>query len=280
MTFGFIPLVAFVSVIVIPFLIGVFMTFTNWNGLSSNYNFTGLSNYSTAITDPLFWKSMWVTIKYVAISLILTNVIAFTLALLVTRGTKFENFFRASYFTPNLIGGIILGFVWNFVFSRVLVFVGKEFDWGFLSTSWLTDPDKALWALIIVGVWQNAGYMMLIYIAGLSGVSESLLEAANLDGARFWNQLFRIRIPLMIPSFTICLFLTLQKSFMVYDANLSLTKGGPFRTTELIAMHVYNETFVYQNFGSGQAKAFILFAIVAIIAIAQVKLMKKMEVEG
>lgn len=218
--------------------------------------------------------------KYVAISLILTNVIAFTLALLVTRGTKFENFFRASYFTPNLIGGIILGFVWNFVFSRVLVFVGKEFDWGFLSTSWLTDPDKALWALIIVGVWQNAGYMMLIYIAGLSGVSESLLEAANLDGARFWNQLFRIRIPLMIPSFTICLFLTLQKSFMVYDANLSLTKGGPFRTTELIAMHVYNETFVYQNFGSGQAKAFILFAIVAIIAIAQVKLMKKMEVEG
>ncbi|ASA24046.1 carbohydrate ABC transporter permease [Paenibacillus donghaensis] len=280
MIFGFVPLFAFITVIVIPFLIGIFMTFTNWNGSSSSFDFMGLSNYTAAFSDPVFWTSMWTTLKYVLITLVLTNVVAFALALLVTSGLKGQNFFRAGFFTPNLIGGIILGFVWQFIFSRVMTYAGTQLDWGFLSASWLGDPDKALWALIVVGVWQNAGYMMLIYVAGLGGISDSLLEAASLDGAKFWRQLFSVKIPLMVPAFTISLFLTLQRSFMVYDTNLSLTKGGPFRSTELIAMHVYNEAFVYQNFGPGQAKAFILFAVVAFIAIMQVSMMKKVEVEA
>lgn len=278
--FGFVPLLVFTLVIILPFLMGIFMTFTDWNGSSDVFQYKGFSNYVAAFTDSVFWTSMWTTLKYVLVTLVITNIVAFGLALLVTSGLKGQNFFRAGFFTPNLIGGIILGFVWQFIFTRVITYVGQELDFGFLSSSWLADPDKALWSLIIVGVWQNAGYMMLIYVAGLGGISESLTEAASLDGAKFWRQLFSVKIPLMVPAFTISLFLTLQRSFMVYDTNLSLTKGGPFRSTEMIAMHVYNEAFVYQNFGPGQAKAFILFAIVALIAILQVSIMKKVEVEA
>lgn len=278
--FGLVPMFAFIAVILIPFLLGIFMTFTDWNGSASSFNFMGISNYVDAITDPIFWTSLGVTFKYVILTLIFTNVIAFGLALLVTSGLKSQNFFRLGFFTPNLIGGIILGFVWQFIFLRVLVYVGGYFNFELLSYSWLADPNKALAALVIVGVWQSSGYMMLIYIAGLTGIQHSLIEAANLDGANMWQILYRIKIPLMVPAFTISLFLTLQRSFMVYDTNLSLTSGGPYRSTELIAMHVYNEAFLYQNFGAGQAKAIVLFVIVAIIAITQVRIMKKMEVES
>lgn len=280
MIFGFVPLFAFLTVIVIPFLIGIFMTLTNWNGTSDTFQFMGFSNYKSALTDPVFWSSLGTTFKYVIITLIFTNIVAFALALLVTNGIKGQNLFRAGFFTPNLIGGIILGFVWQFIFARILPYLGNELGWGLFSSSWLGDPDKALWALIIVTVWQNAGYMMLIYVAGLNGISDSLMEAASLDGAKFWRQLLTIKVPLMVPAFTISLFLTLQRSFMVYDTNLSLTNGDPYRSTELIAMHVYKEAFVYHNFGSGQAKAFILFVIVALIAILQVSAMKKVEVEA
>ncbi|MBX4145836.1 MULTISPECIES: carbohydrate ABC transporter permease [Paenibacillus] len=277
--FAAVPLFVFITVVIVPFLAGLFMTLTNWTG-TGDFEITGLSNYATALQDSVFWNSIWLTLKYVFFTLVLTNVIGFALALLVTSGLRSQNFFRAGFFTPNLIGGIILGFVWQFIFTRVLVSLGTEFNLGIFSSSWLADPGMAFWSLVVVGVWQNAGYMMLIYIAGLTGISESLTEAANLDGASYWKQLTRIRIPLMVPAFTISLFLTLQRSFMVYDTNLSLTKGGPYRSTEMIAMHVYNEAFVYQNYGPGQAKAFVLFLIVALIAILQVRAMKKVEVEA
>ncbi|PAK52037.1 carbohydrate ABC transporter permease [Paenibacillus sp. 7541] len=277
--FAAVPLFVFFTVVILPFLAGLFMTLTNWTGTGS-YEFTGLSNYAVALRDSVFWDSMWLTLKYVLFTLLLTNVLGFGLALLVTSGLRSQNFFRAGFFTPNLIGGIILGFVWQFIFTRVLVYLGTEFNLGIFSSSWLADPGTAFWSLVVVGVWQNAGYMMLIYIAGLTGISASLTEAANLDGASYWKQLTRIRIPLMVPAFTISLFLTLQRSFMVYDTNLSLTRGGPYRSTEMIAMHVYNEAFVYQNYGPGQAKAFVLFLIVALIAILQVRAMKKVEVEA
>jgi len=280
LTFGFIPLLIFALVMAVPFFVGVYMTFTDSAGGTITADFSGFANYAAAFNDPLFWDSMLLTLKYVFFSLVLTNVLAFLLALLVTSGMKGQNFFRLGFFTPNLIGGIILGFVWQFVFSRVMVYFGKELDIGLLSSSWLGDPQKALWALIIVGVWQNAGYMMLIYIAGIQGVDKSLLEAASLDGASWWGQLLRVKIPLMASAFTISLFLTLQRSFMVYDTNLSLTSGGPYRSTEMIAMHVYNEAFKFQHFGVGQAKAIVLFVIVAAIALLQVGAMKRLEVES
>ncbi|MCT8137126.1 sugar ABC transporter permease [Anaerobacillus sp. CMMVII] len=280
-TFAFIPLFVFLVVMILPLLLGVVMTFTTWTGFSGSLlEFRGFENYLIAFSDTGFWDSMKITFKYVVLTLVLTNVIAFGLALLVTSGMKGQNFFRMGFFTPNLIGGIILGFIWQFIFTRVVVHFGEASGLTIFSYSWLADPDKAFWTLVIVGVWQSSGYMMLIYIAGLMGINKSLLEAADLDGANAWQQMIKIKVPLMIPAFTISLFLTLQRSFLVYDTNLSLTSGGPFRSTELIAMHVYNDAFLYQNFGSGQAKAFILFIIVAAIAVTQVKIMKKMEVES
>lgn len=280
-SFAFIPLFVFLVVIILPLLLGVVMTFTTWTGFSGSLlEFKGFENYVIAFTDQGFWDSMKITFLYVLYTLVLTNVIAFGLALLVTSGMKGQNFFRMGFFTPNLIGGIILGFIWQFIFARVFVYLGESMGLTIFTSSWLAEPDKAFWTIVIVGVWQSSGYMMLIYIAGLMGINKSLLEAAELDGANAWQQMMKIKIPLMIPAFTISLFLTLQRSFLVYDVNLSLTNGGPFRSTELIAMHVYNDAFLYQNFGSGQAKAFILFIIVATIAITQVRIMKKMEVES
>ncbi|WP_062353095.1 carbohydrate ABC transporter permease [Bacillus kwashiorkori] len=278
--FALIPLFAFFVVIIVPFIIGIIMTFTNSTGSTLSLQFTGFDNYISAFKDTNFWHSLGFTFKYTIFSIILTNVIAFGLALLVTSGLKGQNLFRLGFFTPNLIGGIILGFIWQFIFSRVFIQMGQSLNLEIFSSSWLADPDKAFWSLVIVGVWQSSGYMMLIYISGLMGIERSLLESATVEGASAWQQLLKIKIPLMIPSFTISLFLTLQRSFMVYDTNLSLTRGGPYRATELISMHVYNEAFLYQNFGPGQAKALILFIVVAAIAITQVGIMKKLEVES
>lgn len=278
--FAAIPVFVFVTVIMIPFILGIYMTITNSTGTNISTEFVGLTNYIDAFKDEVFWDSLLLTTKYTFWSLILTNTIAFTLALLVTSGFKGQNFFRMGFFTPNLIGGVILGFIWQFIFTRILVYAGDSMGIEWLSNSWLADPKMALWALVIVGVWQNSGYMMLLYIAGLTGIPKSLLEAASLDGANNRQILSKIKIPMMIPAFTTSIFLTLQRSFMVYDTNLSLTKGGPYRSTEMISMHVYNEAFLYQNYGTGQAKAIILFLIVAAIALTQVGIMKRKEVEA
>jgi raffinose/stachyose/melibiose transport system permease protein len=279
--FGLIPLLVFSIVVFIPFLAGLFLSLTNWNGsIGGSIQFIGIKNYISAVKDPLFWGSLGKTFYYVFFVMILTNTTAFLFGLLVTSGMKGQNFYRAGYFTPNLIGGVILGYTWQFIFSRVLVYLGTKTGIPAFEFSWLTDPHMALWALIIVGVWQNAGYMMLIYIAGFVGIDKSLIEAARMDGASPIQMLKNIKIPMMVPAFTITLFLTLRKAFMVYDVNLSLTKGGPYNTTELISMHVYNEAFLNQNMGQGQAKAFLLFLIVAAIAIAQVAALKKKEVDA
>jgi len=278
--FAFVPLFAFLVVMVIPFLLGIFMTFTDWNGVATSFQFVGLHNFAEAVKDAGFWHSLGLTSLYVLASVILINLFAFGLALLVTSGIKGQNVFRAGFFTPNLIGGVILGFIWQFLFSRVFVLLGHHLNLPFLSDSWLSDPNKAMWALVIVGVWQSAGYMMLIYIAGLTGISDSVLEASQIDGATKMRQLFSIKIPQMVPAFTISLFLTISRNFMVYDTNLSLTKGGPYRATELITMHIYNEAFVYQHYGTGQAKAILLFLVVAIIAVSQVVITKRLEVES
>lgn len=278
--FAFIPLAVFCAVMIIPFLYGLFATFTNWTGTQDTLQFMGLGNYIRAFSDPVFWSSMWLTLRYVAVVLVLTNIFALILALLVTSGFKGQNAFRTAFFTPNLIGGVILGFIWMFIFSRVFVYVGQTLGIDLLSVSWLGDSQRALWALIVVSVWQLSGYMMLIYIAGITSVPDTVVEAARIDGASAWQLLTRIKLPLMIPAFTISLFLTLQRSFMIYDTNLALTKGGPYRSTELVAMHIYNQAFKLRDFGSGQAKAFLFFVIVAVIAVGQVVILKRREVDA
>ena len=270
----------FFAVVIIPFLYGVYLTFTDWDGVSSEKNFIWFENFKGVIRDGEFWTSLLLTFKYVILVVVLVNVIAFVIAYLLTRGMKGQNFFRAGFFTPNLIGGIVLGYIWQFVFSRVFVSIGESTGWGLFEASWLSDPDLAFAALVLVTVWQLSGYMILIYVAGFMGLSEDVMEAASIDGASGWMKMRKIVLPLMMSSITICLFLTLSKAFMVYDVNLSLTSGGPYGTTQMAAMHVYEKAFTSRQFGVRQAEALILFIVVACISGLQVYLTKKQEVEA
>lgn len=270
----------FFAVVIIPFVYGVYLTLTDWNGVAKVKNFIGLENFKGVMKDGQFWTSLGLTFKYVILVVLLVNIIAFLLAYLLTRGIKGQNFFRAGFFTPNLIGGIVLGYIWQFVFSRVFVNIGEATGWKLFGVSWLSDPTKAFVALVAVSVWQLSGYMILIYVAGFMGLSEDVMEAASIDGASGWVKMKSIIMPLMMSSVTICLFLTLSRAFMVYDVNLSLTAGAPYGTTEMAAMHVYEKAFTSRQFGVGQAEAFILFIIVACISGIQVYLTKKKEVEA
>lgn len=278
--FALLGLLFFAAVVIIPFLYGLYLTFTDWNGVSQVKHFIGLRNYAGVIKDTQFWTALLLTFKYVIVVVILVNVLAFAIAYLLTRGIKGQNFFRAGFFTPNLIGGIVLGYIWQFVFSRVFVNIGEATGFGVFEISWLSDPDKAFAAMVLVTVWQLSGYMILIYVAGFMGLSEDVMEAASLDGAAGFAKLRYIILPLMMSSVTICLFLTLSRAFMVYDVNLSLTAGGPYGSTEMAAMHVYEKAFTSRQFGVGQAEALILFVVVACISGLQVYLTKKKEVEA
>ncbi|MBN8637555.1 MAG: sugar ABC transporter permease [Anaerolineae bacterium] len=281
LTFAAFPLFAFTIVLVIPFLVGVFLSFTDWNGIqaidSFDYNWIGLTNFTQALNDPTYMSTLGMTVAYVISVVIFTNVIGFLVAVLVTSNLPARNFFRAAFFVPNLIGGVILGFIWQFIFSTFLTRVGDILGIPALQFSWLVETDKAFTALVIVGVWQLSGYMMLIYIAGLVNIPDEVIEAARIDGANTVQQMTQIKIPLMVQAFTISIFLTLRNSFMVFDVNLSLTRGGPFRSTEMATLHIYNESFISQHFGPAQAQAIILFAIVAVVATTQVLISKRLE---
>lgn len=271
---------AFFTVVIIPFLYGLFLTFTNWNGVAANYSFVGLENYKTIFSDKGFMHSLNLTFLYVIVTVIITNAVAFSLAAILTSGTKGQNFFRAGFFTPNLIGGVALGYVWQFVFNNILTYFGKNFGADFFASSFLSSPQKAFWSLVIVSVWQYSGYMMIIYITGFLNIPKDVIEAADIDGATGWTKIKNIIMPLVMPACTISVFLTLQRTFMVYDVNLALTKGGPFKKTELISMFVYKKAFTERAYGIGQSQAVILFIIVAAIAVTQVYLSKKREVEA
>ena len=270
----------FLAVVIIPFIYGFYLTLTDWDGVKTTKEIIGLTNYMALFQDKEFWTSMLLTLKYVFFSVILVNVVAFLFAYMLTSGVKGQNFFRTGFFTPNLIGGVVLGFIWQFIFSRVLVNAGKSLGWGIFSKSWLSDPDKAFWTMVIVTVWQLSGYMMLIYVAGFTGMSTDVLEAASIDGADGFCRMKEIIMPLMVPSFVICLFLTLSRAFMVYDVNLTLTGGNPYGSTRLVAMHVYEKAFTAREYGVGQAEALFLFLIVAVISGVQVAWGKSKEVEA
>ncbi len=270
----------FFTVIIIPFIYGVYLTTTNWDGIRNSKDFVGFSNYLYVLKDQKFWDSLAVTIQYVFFSVLIINVIAFALAYFLTNGLKAQNFFRAGFFIPNLIGGITLGYVWRFIFSTAIPTMGQKLGISFLSVSMLGNAVGAKWAMVFATVWQYAGYMMVIYIAGLMMIPKELIEASSIDGANFFHKIKSVTLPLMTSSFVICTFLSLQRAFMVYDVNLALTDGGPYGTTRMLSMHVYNEAFTSSRYGSGQAEAIFLFIIVAAIALTQVYFSQKLEVEA
>ena len=276
--FATIPLSIFTIVLVVPFLNGFYYTFTDWDGFEAT-KFVGISNYTKSFQDPTFWSTLRFTSLFVVVSLIAVNVVAFGLALIVTSKLRSRNILRTFFFVPNLIGGVILGVIWQFIFNSALVSLANKYDWELFKESWLQDTNKAFWALIIVTVWQSSGYMMIVYITGLVSIETEVLEASQIDGASPMRTLLAIKVPLMAQAFTIALFLTLRAGFMAYDVNVALTGGGPFRTTELISMHIFQDAFLNGNFGTGQSKAVIMFLMVAIAALVQVSISKRYEVQ-
>ena len=271
--------ILFCGVVIIPLIYGFYLTFTSWDGISKSKPFVGITNYISAFGDSAFWVAMGRTLIYSAIAVILVNVMAFLLAYMVTRGIKGQNFFRAGFFVPNLIGGIVLGYVWKFVFNRAFVALGSAIAGGTVP-SLLSTPKGALFCLILVSVWQYAGYMMLIYVAGFMSVSADVKEAAMIDGCTPSQAMWNVTVPLMRASFVQCIFLSITRCFVVYDVNLSLTKGEPFNSSVLAAMHVYNQAFTYKNYGLGQAEALILFIVCAVVGVTQVMIGKRGEVEA
>jgi raffinose/stachyose/melibiose transport system permease protein len=278
MKFAGLPLAIFTVVLVVPFVNGFYYTFTDWDGFEIT-KFVGFGNYIESFADPKFWSTLKFTALFVIVSLILVNVVAFGLALIVTSNLRSRNLLRTLFFVPNLVGGVVLGVIWQFIFNSAIVSLANKYDWELFKQSWLQDTNKAFWALIIVTVWQSSGYMMIVYITGLVSIENDVLEASQIDGASPLRTLFTIKIPLMAQAFTIALFLTLRGGFMAYDVNVALTGGGPFRTTELISLHIFQDAFGEGNFGTGQSKAVIMFIVVALAALVQVSVSKRYEVQ-
>ncbi|WNS41370.1 sugar ABC transporter permease [Paenibacillus sp. MMS20-IR301] len=271
----------FTIVMIIPFLMGMYYSFTDWNGVSGNVSWVGFDNFKNIFTnDPDFWSSFWFTVRFTLLGVILTNVVGFFLAYLLTKPLKTRNMLRTIFFMPNVIGGLLLGFIWQFIFIKGFATLGDSTGWSFFNLPWLGDATTGFWAIVMVFVWQSSGYLMVIYIASLSNVSKEVLEAADIDGASPFQVLRSIVVPLIMPAVTIGLFLAISWSFKMFDLNLSLTKGGPFKSTESVAMNIYNEAFLNNRYGLGTAKALLFFVIVAIITMIQVRVTKSKEVEA
>jgi len=272
-------LIAFILVQLIPLFSGIYYSFTNWNGIdSTTVKWTGIQNYISAFKDATFIHSFLFTLKFTVLSLIVLNCISFGLALLVTRKSKLNNLLRTVFFMPNLIGGLILGFIWQFIFIQVFDAIGQATHIKWL-LGWLSTGNTGLAGLIIIMAWQMSGYLMVIYISSLENIPPETLEAAEIDGASEWQKIKNITIPLIRPAFTVSIFLTLSNSFKLYDQNLSLTAGGPAKATEMLAMNIYNTAFQFNLLGVAQAKAVIFFLVVAAISLTQVYFSKKGEVE-
>lgn len=270
----------FAITVLIPFVYGSYLTFNKMATPSDPLVFAGLTNYLAAIKDMDFWNSLGLTVKFVVATVFLVNIVGFGLAYLVTSGIKIQNSMRTAYFTPNLIGGLVLGYIWQFVFVQSLPALGEKLGISWLKLGWLGDPHMSFWALVLVTIWQTSGYMMIIFIAGLISIPKDLMEAATIDGAGPFRRLINVTLPLMVPSFVVTIFLSLKNAFMMYDLNFSLTKGGPYNSTEMVSMHVVNKAFVQADYGTGQAEAIILFIIVAVVTGIQVYSSKKLEVEA
>ncbi len=262
-----------------PFLQGFFLSFCKFK-LTSSWTWVWFDNYKKAVADPSFLHAFWYTALFALVSMLAINLLAFAVAYALTRGIRGSNLFRTVFFMPNLIGGIVLGYIWSMIFDGILSRYG---------TSILLNSKYGFWGLIILMCWQQVGYMMIIYIAGLQSVPEDMLEAARIDGASSWQTLWHITIPNVMPSITICTFLTLTNGFKLFDQNLALTAGRPFimaadgstvKTTEMLALNIYSSFYSnVTNRGVGQAKAVLFFILVVVISLVQLRATRSKEVQ-
>ena len=265
-------LISFVVVFLIPFIMGIYLSFTKFTTVE-NATWVGIENYIKAFTqDENFLNALWFTVKFTVVSVITINIFAFLLALLLTRALKGTSFFRTVFFMPNLIGGIVLGYIWNLLINSILGIFGYDITYS---------ADYGFWGLVFLLNWQLIGYMMVIYIASLQNIPSELNEAAKIDGASPFSILRHITIPMVMPAVTICLFLTITNSFKLFDQNLALTGGAPARETSMLALDIFNTFYGRIGWqGVGQAKAVVFFIIVALIAFIQLKITGRKEVES
>lgn len=264
-------LIAFAFAFIVPFVMGVYLSLCSFRTIT-DAQFIGVSNYVKIFADRDFVNALWFTVRVSALSIVTINILAFALALALTRKIKGTNWFRTVFFMPNLIGGIILGYIWQQLINAVLLRYEKTL---------VVNPAYGFWGLVILMNWQMVGYMMIIYVAGLQNVPTELLEAAMIDGANGWQTLFKVKIPMVMPSITICLFLTLSNSFKMFDQNLALTAGAPSKKTAMLALDIYNTFYGRNGYeGVGQAKAVLFFLIVTAIALGQLLLTRRREVEA
>ena len=266
-------LVAFIIGFIWPFIQGVYLSFCQFITIDKA-KFIGIQNYIRALTDVEFGNAFTFTVSFAVVSTILINVLAFILALALTSNLKGRNAFRTVFFMPNLIGGIVLGYIWQILFNAVLSNLGKPLL--------ALNSTAGYWGMIILMCWQQIGYMMIIYISGLQNVPGDLLEAASIDGATPLQSLFKIKLPMVMPSITICLFLTITNSFKLFDQNLALTAGEPAHATEMLALNIYNTFYARAGAdwkGIGQAKAVIFFILVVAIALIQLNATRSKEVQ-
>ena len=254
---------AFTISFLIPFAMGIYLSFCKFTTVA-NASWTGLENYRRIFSDSSFTNALWFTVKFTVVSVITVNIFAFLLALALTKGLRGTNVFRTIFFMPNLIGGIVLGYIWNLIINGVLGFFGTDITY---------KAAYGFWGLVILTNWQLIGYMMVIYIAGLQNIPRDITEAAEIDGASKGQIIWRITIPMVMPSVTICTFLTLTNSFKLFDQNLALTAGAPGKETAMLALDIYNTFYGRPGWqGAGQAKAVIFFIIAAAIAFIQLRL--------
>lgn len=263
-------LAAFIIGFIVPFILGVWLSFCKFTTII-DATFVGFENYQKAFADPTFLNSLGFTVLFAVVSLVIINVVAFALASLLTQKLPGTNLFRTIFFMPNLIGGIVLGYIWQLIFNGILA----KFD---LALN--LEAKYGFWGLVILVAWQQIGYMMIIYIAGLQTIPPELKEAADMDGAGSLQRLFRVTLPMMMPSITICTFLSITNGFKLFDQNLSLTAGEPARATEMLALNIFNTFYSRVGFeGVGQAKAVLFFLLVVGIGLLQLRLTRSREVQ-
>ena len=261
----------FTIVFLIPFILGIYLSFCDFTTVTDS-EFTGIKNYISAFSDTNFLNALWFTVKFTLVSVVSINVIAFSLALLLTNKIKGTNFFRTVFFMPNLIGGIVLGYIWQLIINGLLSSAGYTITY---------DPSYGFWGLVVLMNWQMIGYMMIIYIAGIGNIPKDLIDAAKVDGANSFGILRHVTIPMVMPSVTICLFLTLTNAFKLFDANLALTDGAPSRKTAMLALDIYKTFYgAVGSQGTGQAKAVIFFVLLGAVSLIQLSITRKREVEA
>ena len=263
-------MIAFTIGFVAPFLLGIYLSFCKFTTVT-DAELIGLGNYVKTFGDPEFIHSLWYTVLFTIVTVVLINVLAFAVAMLLTKGIKGTNIFRTVFFMPNLIGGIVLGYVWQLLLNGILAYFDRTLTYS---------EVYGFWGLVILVLWQQVGYMMIIYISGIQNIPGELIEAAKIDGANSWQILKNVTIPMVMPSITICTFLTLTNGFKLFDQNLALTNGAPSKMSELLALNIYNTFYGRAGWeGVGQAKAVEFFVLVAIIALIQNKLTRSKEVQ-